>query len=78
VVDYNLAIMNLQYVRGTLLNDMHVSLAEGPWTEAAHYGAAKQSRRFRDAARNYVLAPAAVGQRIDDQRLVRLPPLRGG
>jgi hypothetical protein len=46
---------------------MHVSLAEGPWTEAAHYGAAKQSRRFREAAKNYVLDPAVECQDVEGQ-----------
>ncbi|MFV1964811.1 MAG: TolC family protein [Pirellulaceae bacterium] len=60
VMDYNLALLSLEYVRGTLLDDMRVSLAEGPWSEYAHYAAAKQSRRFREAAGNYVIEESRV------------------
>ena len=49
VIDYNQALLNLQYVRGTLLDQMQVSLTEGPWSQIAHQAAAKQSRRFRNS-----------------------------
>jgi outer membrane protein TolC len=48
VRDYNLAILNLQYQRGTLMDHMQVHLTEGPWSHLAHRSAARQSRRFRD------------------------------
>jgi outer membrane protein TolC len=65
VIDYNLALLNLQFARGTLLNHMQVALTEGPWSQAAHVSAAKQSRRFRDGtAVGHVrqdLAPVSAG-----------------
>jgi outer membrane protein TolC len=48
VIDYNKALLDIQYNRGTMLNQMKVYLAEGPWSDLAHYSAARQSRRFRD------------------------------
>lgn len=36
LVDYNIAIKNLQYAKGTLLDYSGVQLAEGPWSHAAH------------------------------------------
>jgi outer membrane protein TolC len=48
VIDYNKALVNIQYFRGTMLDQMQVYLAEGPWSDLAHYSAARQSRRFQD------------------------------
>jgi hypothetical protein len=62
VRDYNLALLNLQYQRGTLMDHMQVNLTEGPWSHLAHHSAAKQSRRFQDGG--------AVGQvRMDSTPL---------
>lgn len=46
VTDYNLALLDVEYRRGTLLSYMEVSLSEGGWSNAAHVSAAKQMRRF--------------------------------
>jgi len=65
VIDYNLALLNVQYARGTMLDQMQVFLAEGPWSDLAHYSAARQSRRFRDCGTvGHVLqdtAPVSAG-----------------
>ena len=47
IVDYNLALLNLHYTRGSMFDYHRVYLAEGPWIPEAHASAAKQSRRFR-------------------------------
>ncbi len=44
--DYNLALMQIHYARGTLLDLHGVQLAEGPWTPEAHAAALKEARRF--------------------------------
>ena len=54
-VDYNLALANLQFVRGTLLDHLGVYLTEGPWSAEAHASAAKISRRFRYKRLNYAM-----------------------
>ena len=46
VVDYNLAVMDVEYRRGTALNYYNVSLTEGPWSREAHASAAKQARHY--------------------------------
>jgi outer membrane protein TolC len=64
VIDYNQALLDLQYIRGTMLDNMQVSLTEGPWSEIAHYAAAKQSRRFRSSVIGHVrqdVPPVTLG-----------------
>ncbi|MCO6455262.1 MAG: TolC family protein, partial [Pirellulaceae bacterium] len=56
IVDYNVALLNMHWARGTLLDSHRVHLAEGPWSPEAHASAAKQSRRFR---------PREIGQCYD-------------
>ena len=46
VTDYNLALLDVEYRRGTLLSYMDVTLTEGPWTPAAHESAARQMRKL--------------------------------
>lgn len=46
LVQYNLALLDVEFRRGTLLSYMDVSLTEGPWSQEAHRSAAKQSRNF--------------------------------
>lgn len=43
VVDYNKALANLEYRKGTLLEYDNVVLAEGPWSQEAHYWADRRS-----------------------------------
>lgn len=50
VIDYNLAIMKLNYRKGSLLEYNGVTLAEGPWPNKAYFDANTRARE-RDAAR---------------------------
>ena len=47
LVQYSVAIANLHYSRGSLLDYHQIQLNEGPWTDWAHTSALKQARRFR-------------------------------
>ncbi len=49
LVDYNRAIMNVHYRKGSLLDYDGVYLAEGPWPGKAYFDAMRQARK-RDAA----------------------------
>ena len=48
LVDYNQAIMNVHYRKGSLLDYDGVYLAEGPWPAKAYFDALRQARK-RDA-----------------------------
>ena len=48
LVDYNRAIMNVHYRKGSLLDYDGVYLAEGPWPGKAYFDAMRQARK-RDA-----------------------------
>jgi len=64
VVDYTLALVDLQYRRGTLMDHYGVFLTEGAWSEEAHCSAAKQIQRFRRKNINYGMTnppPVSVG-----------------
>ncbi|MDO4586501.1 MAG: TolC family protein [Planctomycetia bacterium] len=49
VIDYNLAIVNLNYQKGSLLEYNGITLAEGPWANKAYFDAYRRARE-RDAA----------------------------
>ena len=49
LVDYNKAIMNVHYRKGSLLEYDGVYLAEGPWPAKAYFDALRQARK-RDAS----------------------------
>lgn len=49
LVDYNLAVINVHYNKGTLLDYNGVLLAEGPWPGKAYFDAMSRARK-RDAA----------------------------
>lgn len=49
LVDYNLAVANFHYHKGSLLEYNNVYLAEGPWPEKAYFDALRRARA-RDAA----------------------------
>jgi outer membrane protein TolC len=53
LVDYSLAIANVNFARGSYLNEHAIFLSEGPWSCRAHLSAAKQARRFRPKLVNY-------------------------
>ncbi|MDO5555051.1 MAG: TolC family protein [Planctomycetia bacterium] len=48
VIDYNVAIMNLNFRKGSLLEYNGVTLAEGPWGDKAYFDAYRRARE-RDA-----------------------------
>jgi hypothetical protein len=48
IVNYNLSITKLHYLKGSLLEFNNVALAEGPWPGKAQFDAIKQARK-RDA-----------------------------
>lgn len=64
IVDYNLALLNMHFTRGTLFDYHEVYLAEGPWVAEAYESARKQSRNYR---------PRKAGTRH-----VRPQPISGG
>lgn len=59
VVDYNKALANLQYRKGTLLEYDNITLTEGPWTPDAHYWANRRSdeRAHARPARRTLASP---------------------
>ena len=64
VIDYNLAIVNLNFRKGSLLEYNGVTLSEGPWANKAYFDAWRRARQ-RDAARyvNYrFTAPQVVSR----------------
>ncbi len=64
VIDYNLAIVNLNYRKGSLLEYNGVTLAEGPWANKAYFDAWRRARE-RDAGRyvNYAFTSPQVVSR---------------
>ena len=48
IVNYNLSITKLHYLKGSLLEFNNIALAEGPWPGKAQFDAIKQARK-RDA-----------------------------
>jgi len=48
IVNYNLAITKLHYLKGSLLEYNNIALAEGPWPSKARFDAVRQARK-RDA-----------------------------
>lgn len=64
VIDYNLAIVNLNYRKGSLLEYNGVTLAEGPWANKAYFDAWRRARE-RDAGKyvNYAFTSPQVVSR---------------
>lgn len=64
VTDYNLAIVNLNYRKGSLLEYNGVTLAEGPWANKAYFDAWRRARE-RDAGKyvNYAFTSPQVVSR---------------
>lgn len=78
LVDYNLAIMNMHYSRGTLLDRHGITLAEGPWSPDAQQSAAKMSRRFAPALMDYgMVRPGPVSRGAFPQRLPSVQTVEG-
>jgi hypothetical protein len=78
ILDYNLALINMHYARGTLLDSLGVYLTEGPWSEEAHALAERESRRYRyrcHATGRVVPSPVSVGSYL--QRVEEIPAPEG-
>jgi outer membrane protein TolC len=76
LVDYNVAMVDVHFARGTLLDYLDVSLAEGPWSDEAHGTAPRVADRFRQRHFNYCLtSPPRVSVGAYPQRL---PPTSTG
>ncbi len=68
LADYQLALMQIHFVRGTLLAKHSVELAEGPWSDGAHVAAGHEARRYgpyRGHQCVEVPCPICVGPRTD-------------
>ncbi|MEE3370668.1 MAG: TolC family protein [Planctomycetota bacterium] len=55
LVDYNLAILNVFYTRGTLLEHHRIDLAESAWSEAAQASAQKLARKLVERRLNFAM-----------------------
>jgi outer membrane protein TolC len=70
LIDYNVALVDIHYARGTLLDYLDVSLAEGPWIDEAHRTAPRIASRFRRKHVDYCMtSPASVSVGEYPQRL---------
>ncbi|MCB9920777.1 MAG: TolC family protein [Planctomycetaceae bacterium] len=75
LTDYNVALVDVHYARGTLLDYLDVSLAEGAWIDQAHRTAPRVARRFRPRCIDYCMtAPARVSLGEFPQRLPSIDP----
>ena len=74
LVEYALAIKNLQYAKGSLLDYNEIYLSEGPWPGKAYHDAEnRQSSRWQPKALNYIFhqpPPVSIGTEPN----YRLPP----
>lgn len=55
LVDYNLAILNVFYSRGTLLEHHRIALAESAWSDAAQASAQKLARKLVERRLNFAM-----------------------
>jgi hypothetical protein len=55
LVDYNLAILNVFYSRGTLLEHHRIALAESAWSDAAQDSAQKLARKLVERRLNFAM-----------------------
>jgi outer membrane protein TolC len=77
IVDYNLALMNLHFSRGGLLDRHGVRLSESAWSDDAHRSADKLARRFWEKNNYCVNCPADISLGTYPQQVEgeELPPL---
>jgi outer membrane protein TolC len=64
LVDYNLAVAEVHYAQGTLLDYAGVHLSEGAWSNAAYASAARNAQRLKPRHLNYCITqpcPVSVG-----------------
>ena len=63
VIQYNLAIKELHFEKGSLLEYNGVMLAESPWTEDAHFDASERATHFKDRHLDFRMTrPGLVSQ----------------
>ena len=55
VIEYNLALKNMHFQKGSLLQYNGVLLAEGPWSGQSQYDAINRSERFKPRALDFRL-----------------------
>ena len=67
LVDYNLAVSDLHYARGTYLDYMGVRLSEGPWTPDAYPSYRKEFRRFKPRLNYCRMEPGPVSAGVYSQ-----------
>lgn len=77
VVDYNLAVANMHYQRGTYLDYMGVRLSEGPWSPDSYRSYQKEFRRFKPRMSYCVMQPGAVSKGAYNQRPPQMVPAEG-
>jgi hypothetical protein len=77
IVDYNIANMNAQLARGSLLDYNGVYLAEGPWPGKAYADAADHARHWRVGRVNYCKTVPGLAARgaYEQQMLTPAPPV---
>ncbi|GAA4427632.1 TolC family protein [Bremerella cremea] len=73
-IDYALAIKNVHYEKGSLLEFYQVSLAEGPWPQKAYNDALMRDLNKRRAHSDFIINKAVIGQPTKmDNTLVAKP-----
>ncbi|MBL9082124.1 MAG: TolC family protein [Planctomycetales bacterium] len=72
-VEHALALKNVQFEAGTLLQYNGVDMAEGPWADKAYLDSAQNARSLlRSGPINYILSP---GRKLTGQEMALLPQL---
>lgn len=69
LVDYNMAVANLHFERGTYLDYMGVQLAEGRWSPAAYRSYSKEFRRFRPEMSYCTVKPYPISRHAYPQQV---------
>ena len=77
VVDFNRALAEVHYARGTLLDYDGVFLSEGPWPIAALRDASRQSSRTQPMDMNYCFSKQYIVGRDPAPQLTLPPPPTG-
>lgn len=75
-IDYALAIKNLHYEKGSLLDFYQITMAEGPWPQKAYNDAVMRDLLKRRAHNDYVINEAVIGQpeQVNDTLLPKPKP----
>ncbi|WP_158545357.1 TolC family protein [Bremerella cremea] len=61
-IDYALAIKNVHYEKGSLLEFYQITMAEGPWPQKAYNDALTRDLLKRRAHSDYIINEAVIGQ----------------